>query len=227
MIFEKVELVSTENSSSQDAAFSRVSSDEYGYAPAEVDAFVARARESFANGAGTADALTAEDIRTATFEPTKGGYDAAEVDEALDRLEQAFLARGESATDDNEGPVTELAPVSAASGPSKYDAAAPATAAVTEIPSNTGQFSLSDVVRGRLDRAPGERFRAPSNPDASSYHRDDVDALCDRLRDDPHALSAQTLRDVTFRVTRGDEGYEEAQVDGFLDYVIGEIEGRR
>lgn len=219
--------MSTENSPSEDASFSRVGSDEYGYAPAEVDAFVARARKSFSKDTDSQNSLTAADIRQATFEPTKGGYDAAEVDEALDRLEQAFSARDGEGSRDRTETVTQLPPVASGNGSSQYDAAAPATAAVTEIPSTTGQYTLSDLVKGRLDRAAGERFRAPSDPDASSYNIEDVDALCDRLRSNPYALSAQSLRDVTFRVTRGNAGYEEAQVDGFLEYVIDEMEGRR
>lgn len=213
--------MSTENSATNGASFPRVSADDYGYAPQEVDAFIARARKSFASNETGPEAMTAEDIRSATFEPAKGGYDAAEVDEALDRLEQAFAGREESTV-----AVTTVPSGQTAAARMDDDDVAAAPPAVTELPDEGEPLDFSDLVRGRLDRPRGERFRAPSNPGAMSYNRDDVDALCDRLVLNPRALDTQALRDVTFRVTRGDEGYEEAQVDAFLERVIQEIDGQ-
>ncbi|GAB2889424.1 DivIVA domain-containing protein [Neomicrococcus lactis] len=213
--------MSTENSATNGASFPRVSADDYGYAPQEVDAFIARARKSFASNETGPEAMTAEDIRSATFEPAKGGYDAAEVDEALDRLEQAFAGREESTV-----AVATVPPSQTAAARMDDDDVAAAPPAVTELPDDGEPLDFSDLVRGRLDRPRGERFRAPSNPGAMSYNRDDVDALCDRLVLNPRALDTQALRDVTFRVTRGDEGYEEAQVDAFLERVIQEIDGQ-
>lgn len=213
--------MSTENSAANGAPFQRVSADDYGYAPQEVDAFIARARKSFASNETGPEAMTAEDIRSATFEPAKGGYDAAEVDEALDRLERAFAGREESTV-----AVATVPPSQTAAARMDDNDAAAAPPAVTELPDDGEPLSFSDLVRGRLDRPRGERFRAPSNPGAMSYNRDDVDALCDRLVLNPRALDTQALRDVTFRVTRGDEGYEEAQVDAFLERVIQEIDGQ-
>lgn len=211
----------TENSATNGASFPRVSADDYGYAPQEVDAFIARARKSFASNETGPEAMTAEDIRSATFEPAKGGYDAAEVDEALDRLEQAFAGREESTV-----AVSTVPPGQTDAARMDDEDVAAAPPAVTELPDEGEPLDFSDLVRGRLDRPRGERFRAPSNPGAMSYNRDDVDALCNRLVLNPRALDTQALRDVTFRVTRGDEGYEEAQVDAFLERVIQEIDGQ-
>lgn len=221
MIFEKVEFVSTQNfpsdQASRHAQFGKVSGSEYGYAVDEVDAFLARARESFSAPEGTAGILSTQDIRDITFLPAQGGYDATEVDEALERLEEAFAARDQRKT---AGAAAAVSPVT------EYDDAASVTQAVTEIPTDGDPVEFSAAVQGRLERAAGERFRAPSDDEANSYNVEDVDALCDRLLTEPGALTSRAIRAVTFRVTRGAEGYEEAQVDGFLERVAEELDAR-
>jgi DivIVA domain-containing protein len=60
-----------------------------GYKPADVDDFIAQARERF-NAAGDGSDL---EIRTREFELVKGGYSVSAVDAALDRLEESFAER--------------------------------------------------------------------------------------------------------------------------------------
>lgn len=60
-----------------------------GYAPAEVDAFIAEAREAYNNHE---DGVRLG-IRERVFELVKGGYSVTAVDVALDRLEDSFSAR--------------------------------------------------------------------------------------------------------------------------------------
>lgn len=61
-----------------------------GYSPAQVDAFLDRARAAY-DGGGTD--VTAADIRGAAFDFERHGYDPQAVDAALERLENVFAER--------------------------------------------------------------------------------------------------------------------------------------
>ncbi|MEV8266337.1 DivIVA domain-containing protein [Microbacterium sp. NPDC076911] len=61
-----------------------------GYSPAEVDAFISRARVAFEEGE---EPVGASDIRQAAFPLVRRGYSIAAVDAALGRIEDAFAAR--------------------------------------------------------------------------------------------------------------------------------------
>ena len=74
-------------SQQQDAPFSRVPDSEFGYNVKQVDAFLSRARATFNGGGNDDSVVTSHLIRRTTFAPQKGGYQAREVDGALDRLE--------------------------------------------------------------------------------------------------------------------------------------------
>ena len=68
-----------------------------GYAPAEVDALLARAADALeALAAGRTPAMTADDVHSVMFrKPSLGagrGYDEDQVDELLDRIEQGLRA---------------------------------------------------------------------------------------------------------------------------------------
>ncbi|OOL28068.1 cell division protein DivIVA, partial [Rhodococcus rhodochrous] len=75
-------------------------------------------------------------------------------------------------------------------------------------------------------------FRRPSRADAVSYDVDQVDALVDRLRvtlagaedsTDPGAeggLTADDVRRASFGEAEGAAGYEEGQVDAYLDAAV-------
>ncbi|GAA3700809.1 hypothetical protein GCM10022377_12730 [Zhihengliuella alba] len=175
--------------------FSTVEPTEYGYSIEQVDEFLARARATF-NGTGSDDEIvTSHLVRRVSFDPEKGGYEARPVDAALDRLEDVFAKREREALIEAEGEEAWLQQVG----------------------------RLSTILRGRLHREPGERFRRPSRRNAPSYNVEDVDGLCDKLleyfeRDVP--MSVDTIRRATFRQARGQEGYEESQVDAFLDRVV-------
>ncbi|WP_309080251.1 DivIVA domain-containing protein [Zhihengliuella sp.] len=175
--------------------FSTVAPTEYGYSIEQVDEFLARARATF-NGTGSDDeVVTSHLVRRVSFDPEKGGYEARPVDAALDRLEDVFAKREREALVEAEGEEAWLQQVG----------------------------RLSTILRGRLHREPGERFRRPSRRNAPSYNIQDVDALCDKLleyfeKDVP--MSVDTIRRATFRQARGQEGYEESQVDAFLDRVV-------
>ncbi|MCO1339659.1 hypothetical protein BJH93_12260 [Kocuria polaris] len=175
--------------------FETVAANEYGYSIEQVDEFLARARGTF-NGTGADDEIvTSHLVRRTAFDPQKGGYDARTVDSALDRLEDVFAKREREALVEAEGEEAWLQQVG----------------------------RLSTILRGRLHRQPGERFRRPSRRNVASYNVEDVDALCDQLADyfeKDVPMSVDAVRRATFREAQGQDGYEESQVDAFLDRVV-------
>ncbi|MFP5313286.1 MAG: DivIVA domain-containing protein [Actinomycetes bacterium] len=177
------------------ASFERVQRSEYGYNAKQVDQFLQRARVSLETPDAATDPVDSSTVRAVSFDPVKGGYSAAVVDAALDRLEDAFARR-------------ERDELIAARGEDAW---------LRQI------GSLSGILRGRLHRPDGERFRRPAKKKARSYNTDDVDRLCRELvayleQDKP--LSVDSVRRAVFRPAAGQEGYEESQVDAFLDRVV-------
>ena len=177
------------------ASFERVQRSEYGYNAKQVDQFLQRARVSLETPAAAKQPVNSSVVREVAFDPVKGGYSAAVVDAALDRLEDAFARR-------------ERDELIAAKGEEAW---------LREI------GNLSGILRSRLHRPDGERFRRPSRNKARSYNIADVDRLCHELvayleHDKP--LSVDSVRRAVFRPAAGKDGYEEAQVDAFLDRVV-------
>ncbi|WP_425256423.1 MULTISPECIES: DivIVA domain-containing protein [unclassified Pseudarthrobacter] len=177
------------------ASFQRVPRTEYGYNAKQVDQFLQRAKVSLEAPEESQRPVTSGDVRSVAFDPVKGGYSAAVVDAALDRLEDAFARR-------------ERDELIAASGEDAW---------LRSI----GQ--LSGTLRSRLHRPDGERFRRPSKAKARSYNTSDVDNLCRELigyLEEDQPLSVDSVRRAVFRPAVGAEGYEETQVDAFLDRVV-------
>lgn len=172
--------------------FSTVSKFRTGYDQDEVDDFFDHAREVYEGGGS--EELTSQDIRACAFELTRGGYDPAEVDAALDRLESAFIARTRQEVMATQGPnawMTELA-------------------------------ERAQTLYGRLGRPDGERF-AEAPRGVLAYDKDDVDELCDRLVayfDQTEQLTAAEVRSAQFRRRKGSKGYAEAPVDAFFARAI-------
>lgn len=138
--------------------------------------------------------MSTRDVRRVTFGLTRGGYDPGDVDAALDRLEDALAAR------ERDERISEV-------GEKRF---------MEEL---TGS---ARVLQGRLSRPAGERFRRGSGGDLS-YDVDQVDELCDTLRDyfaGGPAMSPDEVRRAAFSPRRGTEGYREADVDAFLDRVV-------
>jgi DivIVA domain-containing protein len=171
--------------------FDIVPRDTFGYHRRQVDQFMARARVAYEGAGG----LRSADIRRMTFDAVKGGYAADQVDDVLDRLEDALARAEREERIRSEGEDTWSARV---------------------------QGSV-EILRGRLDRPDGERFRRPSRPGAASYDVGGVDALCRRLLarfEGRDSLDANDVRRAVFSVATGVPGYDEAQVDAFLDAAI-------
>jgi len=161
-----------------------------GYDRQEVEEFFDHASSAYEDGGQEMDA---GDVRTVAFELTRGGYDPAAVDAALDRLEAAFVQR-------------RRADHIAAAGQEHWMEQV-AERATTLYP--------------RLVRPAGERFAPPRR--GRGYEAAAVDAVLDKLVDyfDAGApLTATQLRNATFPAARGSRAYAEGPVDAFLDRAV-------
>lgn len=177
------------------APFERVGRNEYGYNTRQVDQFLTTAREYYDLRNPDAEPITSHQVRAMAFDPAKGGYDAQAVDAALDRLEDVFAQRERDKLIADKGEEAWLIQIG----------------------------RISAVLRGRLHRPAGERFRRPSKKKARSYNIDEVDALCDELLEyfeNNRPLSVDVVRRAVFSEAMGQDGYEETQVDAFLDRVV-------
>lgn len=167
------------------SSFPLVSARARGYSASAVDEFVARAQ------AGDSS-LTSLDIRSAAFPIIKGGYSIADVDAALERLEDAVA-------DHERREQIRIAGVDGA---------------------NAEARAVAQDVLNRVARAPRKRFRsAPLF--TYGYHRADVDAFADVIRafyNGGGLLTRADVRNVSFRPQLG--GYDEAQVDFVLDELL-------
>lgn len=179
--------------------FARVARDEYGYNVRQVDGLLARARDYYNTDDGNTDAdvvpVSSSDVRSTVFVPAKGGYEPRAVDAALDRLEDEFAQRERDQLIADRGEQAWLTQIG----------------------------RISAVLRVRLHRGPGERFRRPTRRKATSYNVEDVDALCGDLLgylENDMPLSVDVVRRTVFREAAGADGYDEAQVDAFLDRVV-------
>lgn len=177
------------------APFERVDRNEYGYNVKQVDQFLAKARQYYTSNDPDAQTITSRDVRAAAFDPARGGYEAEAVDAALDRLEDVFAQRERDQLIGDEGEEAWLMQIG----------------------------RISAVLRARLHRDDGDRFRLPKKRKSRSYNIDDVDDLCRDLlgyfeADQP--LSVDVVRRAVFRSEEGRNGYEEAQVDAFMDKVV-------
>ncbi|MET4060008.1 DivIVA domain-containing protein [Arthrobacter sp. UYP6] len=177
------------------APFERVGRREYGYNTRQVDEFLAKARSYYNGDSPEAKAITSRSVRSMAFDPAKAGYEPQAVDAALDRLEDVFAQRERDQLIQDKGEEAWLLQIG----------------------------RTSAVLRGRLHRKPGERFRRPSKRNVPSYNVEDVDALCNELLgyfENDKPLSVDVVRRAVFREAKGPQGYEETQVDAFLDRVV-------
>jgi DivIVA domain-containing protein len=175
--------------------FKLVGPKEVGYNVKQVDVFLERARAYFLNTDSNGGAITSLDVRTASFDPARGGYSAQAVDAAMDRIEDEFVLR-------------EKELLIAADGEKAWMMKIGKTAS---------------VLRARLHRPDGERFRRASRKSVQSYNIKDVDVLCRELLvyiEDNGELSVDVVRRAVFAPEKGADGYEESQVDAFLDRVV-------
>ncbi|WP_438502647.1 DivIVA domain-containing protein [Arthrobacter livingstonensis] len=187
--------MTVEEKTRTNSKFKLVGPKEIGYNVKQVDVFLDRARSYFLNADTDGKAITSHDVRTASFDPARGGYNAQAVDAAMDRIEDEFVLREKELLIGAEGERAWMIKIG----------------------------KTASLLRARLHRPDGERFRRPTRKNIQSYNTDDVDVLCRELLtyiEDNGELSVDVVRRAIFAPVKGAEGYEESQVDAFLDRVV-------
>jgi len=160
-----------------------------GYHPAAVDDFLQKARESFERDD---DAVSADEVRRASFPLVKHGYDVVEVDAALGRVEDAFAVRARERAVRENG-----------------------VEAWVEQARDEAQMVLD-----HLSRPKKQRF-ARTGLLGYGYRVDEVDHVARRIvryLRDGEELSVEQIRSAAFRMQR--RGYREEQVDALLDATV-------
>lgn len=164
-----------------------------GYDCDQVDEFFAQARKAYEGGI-PAEQFSAAQVRSVHFDLIRGGYHTTLVDQALDRLEAAFMKRDRANNVAVNGAAAWMEHV--------------AQRATTLYP--------------RMLRPAGERFRHPEKG-VKGYYVEEVDQLVDRLAaffDNDQPITVEELRTVTFRATKGRKAYDEAVVDAYIARAI-------
>lgn len=182
--------------------------------------------------------LSAQDVALVAFHrPPAGqrGYDAAEVDAFLDRVEDTMRSRDILTREDvlnikfsnasrdpgydmNEVNVfMELVADTLRSTPQRQQASAPAQGA------HATSQAMRPAVRLSPDDVAAVRFHKP-RPGTRGYHEGQIDAFLDRIEATLRGadnLTAQQIQDAVFGETApGTFGYDEEDVDTFLDLVV-------
>lgn len=175
--------------STVDTTFPLVEGRDRGYSVESVNEFFTKAREEYNHPDGV---LGSADIRRMAFPLTRGGYVPESVDEAMNRLEQAFAERERADALVSEGAVAW----------------------------REHARDQARVVVNRLSRPDRHKFRR-AGVMSIGYRRRDVDAFARRIIAvfvEGTPLSPDEVREIVF--AREGNGYDEAQVDALLDRTI-------
>lgn len=163
-----------------------------GYKPDQVDVFITRVKRTYEQDSTLDKPVTSDIIRQKSFSLIKNGYDPRFVDAALDRLEEVIFERERRAFQTKHG--------------------------IRDWEKRVA--TLSRELAGRMKRDPGKRFNRRSIF-ASGYRMTQVDAVIDQLAerlDQGLEVRVNDVRTVRFFLQR--RGYDEAQVDSYLDAVV-------
>lgn len=170
--------------------FSRARGKRPAYDVQQVEEFIEDARRAYDAPAHHPRTMTAMQIRQVSFSLKRGGYDAAEVDAGLERLEEEFAALERETAIERDG---------------------------WEGWSQRG-MSVAEELRDRLLRPAKKRFRKAKGvgyqrADVDRFAERVLDYLATGA-----GLTVSDARRVTFAPQRG--GYDEAQVDYAVDILI-------
>ena len=177
--------------------FPRVTGRVLGYEPSEVDEFIERARSAY--GDQDSKMVDAARLRSQGFKLVRNGYSVSAVDGAIDRLEDVFVEREFAARVANFG---------------ESDMA-------SEI------IRLQNLIKGRTSRRGGRKFKRVVWP-LRGYSVRAVNRLCKRIH--VHIAEDKPLELVEVRraiFVQRRRGYNESQVDAFIDRVLELLESER
>lgn len=161
-----------------------------GYDINQVNAFIALARQQFSDQ--NRQLLSSNQVRQVEFDLVHGGYDIKSVDGAIERLEDAFVAR-------------EISRERQIIGNTQID---------------LRFINLKNLLEGRLCRPKNKKFSRAAWP-LRGYNRKQVDELCVSLSAGLNGganFEVKQARNAIFKASRG--GYVEGQVDAFIDRAV-------
>jgi DivIVA domain-containing protein len=170
--------------------FPTADSKELGYDQGQVDAVINQARVQFAEPAS--NIIDAKKLRTSQFDLVAGGYVIAEVDEALDRLDDAFARREKQRL----------------------------TTSFTSVDAFDEVDKIRKLIKNRV-RRPNRKKLARVGFFAKGYSVKQVDRFLAEIGlrlSGKNDLSIGELRNVTFKPKWG--GYVENQVDALIDKTV-------
>ncbi|MDO5727456.1 MAG: DivIVA domain-containing protein [Bowdeniella nasicola] len=174
---------------SEHVMFARESRGRDGYNVTQVEDFFRRARMAYE---GDSPTMSDDDVRNATFDQERGGYQFAAVDHAMDRLEVAFVKRRRADFIATHGQDTWMEHI--------------ADRARTLYP--------------RLQRPAGDKFRDADDVGYKKTDVDQLlDELVDYF-DDGAQITSQEIREITFPSAKKANAYDPAVVDVYLERVV-------
>ena len=177
--------------------FPTVGKKNFGYDPAEVDAFIALARDQYARPESRV--INWKNLVATGFQLVKDGYDVAAVDKAIEKLEDTFAER------DVKSPIFQFPVVNKAEQ----------------------LIKLRALLASRVARPKGKKFERASVLGLGYSRKavDVLVTLVGEFLEDQDSLELDEVRGLKFKVVRG--GYVESQVDTYIDRLVEFIQTQR
>jgi DivIVA domain-containing protein len=177
--------------------FPTVGKKNFGYDPAEVDAFIALARDQYARPESRV--INWKTLVATGFQLVKDGYDVAAVDKAIEKLEDTFAER------DVKSPTFQF-PV---------------------VNKSEQLIKLRALLASRVARPTGKKFQSAGVLGLGYSRKavDALVTLVGEFLEDQESLELDELRGLKFKVVRG--GYVESQVDTYIDRLVEFIQTQR
>lgn len=183
------------------ATFKRVSWWKHGYSPEQVDDFLADAKNSYAamrkwrvghSRSSKARTIGSDDVALAGFKLVRRGYDTHAVDEALARLETAFVQR-------------KRAGVMATQGEARWlDSARDSAKSLYPRLTRRARHRFADAHKYGYEK------------DSVDLFLNRIREYFNNKND----LTAQEVRTAVFPRAKSSDAYDEAVVDAYLDRVV-------
>ncbi|MBW4719129.1 DivIVA domain-containing protein [Saccharothrix obliqua] len=232
-------------------AFHRPPPGQPGYDERQVDDFLDRIENTLLGR----DDVTEQEVRHARFHPARPGYHAAEVDVFMDLVAETLAstpqrrqatapAQGAHATSTGMRPAPRLTPQDVRGV--RFHKPRPGNKGYHEGEIDAYLIRIEDTLRGEDDLTAlevQEKEFSAAPPHQAGYDEDDVDTFLDlvvvtleraptptpRPRPTPttRPLTARDVRTASFgKPPRGRRGYQESQVDKFLDRIENTLLGQ-
>lgn len=177
--------------------FPTVGKKNLGYDPAEVDAFIALARDQYARPESRV--INWKSLVSTSFQLVKDGYDPLAVDKAIEKLEDTFAER------DVKTPAFQF----------------PVVNKTEEL------IKLRTLLASRAARPSGKKFERAGVLGLGYSRKavDQVIELVADYLEDQIILELDDFRRMKFKVVRG--GYVESQVDAYIDRLVEYMQTQR